>query len=94
MQTTYGEIISEIAGKQVNALSYTFYNLDSLTTTPKILNSVTNMNSTFQGCTSLTGTIEVNANPTFYDYCLKSTKITGITGSCSQETKYVLMATK
>lgn len=68
---TYGEILSEIAGKPVKSM----YN-------------------TFSGCTSLTGTIEVNANPTSYDRCLQSTQITGITGSCSQETKDALMATK
>ena len=39
-------------------------------------------------------TLEVNANPTYCTDCLESTKITGITGSCTQETKDALMATK
>ena len=49
---------------------------------------------TFSGCYDLTGTIEINANPTEYDKCLEDTQITGITGSCSQATKDALMATK
>ena len=48
----------------------------------------------FMGCTSLTGTIEVNANPTECYECFKNTQITGITGSCSQATKDALIATK
>lgn len=78
----------------VKGMSNTFNGCTKLTTAPKIPNSVTNMMSTFWSCKSLTGTIEVNANPTYYDYCLKSTKITSITGSCSQETKNNLMSTK
>ena len=72
----------------------TFNSCESLTTAPTIPNSVTNMSYTFYDCTSLTGTIEVNANPSRYTECLKNTQITGITGSCSQETKDALMATK
>ena len=78
----------------VKYISYAFYNCRSLTTAPTIPSSVTNMASTFSRCTALTGTIEVNANPTSYSDCLKFTRITGITGSCSQETKDALMATK
>ena len=78
----------------VTDMYYAFENCSSLTTAPLIPSSVTNMIGTFNGCTSLTGTIEVNANPYCYDECLKSTQITGIIGSCSQETKDGLMATK
>ena len=93
-KTTYGEILSEIAGKPANTMSFTFFECPSLTTAPAIPNSVTYMNFTFYGCTSLTGTIEVNANPTNYSDCLKHTQITSITGSCTQATKDALMATK
>ena len=93
-KATYGTILSEIAGKPVNTMDSTFYNCTSLTTAPTIPNSVTSMNYTFMGCTSLTGTIEINTNPTAYYYFLYDTHITGITGSCSQETKDNLMTTK
>ena len=78
----------------VTDMSYTFNLCSSLTTAPAIPNSVTNMNSTFSECPLLTGTIEINTNPTSYKYCLQSTQITGITGSCSQATKGALLATK
>ena len=78
----------------VTNMYYTFSGCTKLTTAPTIPNSVTDISYTFEGCSALTGTIEVNANPTSYRYCLESTQITGITGSCSQETKNNLMATK
>ena len=93
-KTTYGEILGSINNAPIVSMSCTFYNCTSLTTAPTIPNSVTNMSYTFSGCTSLTGTIEVNANPTSYDGCLSRTRITGITGSCSQTTKDRLMSTK
>ena len=92
-KTTYGVIISEIAGQPVTNMDATFYNCTSLTAAPTIPSSVTNVNYTFCDCTSLTGTIEINANPTAYYYFLYNTHITGITGSCSQETKDTLMTT-
>ena len=78
----------------VTKMTNTFWGCTSLTTAPAIPDSVTKMNYTFAGCTYLTGTIEINANPTNYSNCLKYTQITSITGSCSQETKDALMATK
>ena len=53
-KTTYGEIISEIAGQPVNTMSYTFNRCSFLTTAPTIPNSVTDMSYTFKNCTSLT----------------------------------------
>ena len=53
-KTTYGEIISEIAGQPVNTMRCTFRYCTSLTTAPTIPNSVTNMFQTFTRCTSLT----------------------------------------
>ena len=78
----------------VTSMLCTFLKCESLTTVPTIPSSVTNMTSTFNGCTSLTGTIKVNANPGAYGSCLKSTQITGITGSCTQATIDALIATK
>ena len=78
----------------VTNMSCTFQDCTSLTTAPVIPSYVKDMRYTFSGCTKLTGTIEVNANPTSYSNCLKSTQITGITGSCSQTTKDRLMQTK
>ena len=48
----------------------------------------------FEGCTNLTGTLICNANPTIYDKALKGTQITAIEGSCTEETKQALLATK
>ena len=40
------------------------------------------MASTFEECTSLTGTITVNANPTSYDLCFsRTTQPIALTGS-------------
>ena len=50
----YESILSDIAGKPVINMSYTFEGCTSLTTAPTIPNSVTNMNGTFSYCTSLT----------------------------------------
>ena len=53
-KTSYGVILSEIAGKPITNMSYTFENCTSLTTAPVIPNNVTNMSYTFMSCTSLT----------------------------------------
>lgn len=53
-KTEYREILSEIAGKPVDYMQYTFQNCTFLTTAPVIPSSVTNMIGTFSGCTSLT----------------------------------------
>ena len=90
----YGPLLSEIAGKPLTNMFRTFSWCDKLLKAPEIPSNVTNMSYTFEGCTSLTSTIEVNANPSSCTNCLKSTQITGITGSCTQTTKDALMATK
>ena len=48
----------------------TFDACTSLTTAPEIPSSVTSMDYTFYGCTSLTGNLVINANPTGYGECL------------------------
>ena len=53
-KTSYGEVLSEIAGQPVKNMFYTFYNCTSLTTAPTIPSRVTNMYQTFYNCTSLT----------------------------------------
>ena len=53
-KTSYGEIVSEIVGKPITNIRFTFYDCKSLTTAPVIPNSVTNMYGTFRGCTQLT----------------------------------------
>ena len=65
----------------------------SLTTAPMIPNSVKNMDSAFFE-SGITGDIEINANPSSYEYCLAGTKITNIVGSCSQEIKDAILADK
>lgn len=49
---------------------------------------------TFYGCTDLSGTLICHANPDSYHDVLKGTQITAIEGSCSEETKAALLATK
>ena len=58
----------------------TFANCNNLTVSTPIPENVTNMYGTFIGCGNLTGSIEINANPTTYEDCLYRTKITTITG--------------
>jgi len=53
---------------------------------------VENMNATFRNCTSLTGTITINANPTNYTYCLKYTQITAVVGDTALKSQ--ILATK
>ena len=53
-KTSYGEILSKIAGKPVTNMFYTFDDCKFLTTTPVIPNSITDMCLTFNDCTSLT----------------------------------------
>ena len=53
-KSSYGPILSEIAGKPVTNMEATFMGCKSLTTAPEIPNSVTNMSNTFAGCKSLT----------------------------------------
>ena len=81
-------------GKNVTNLCSTFYNCKSLTEAPVIPEAVTNMNFTFYGCKSLTGALVCNANPIAYNGTLSRTGITTIEGSCSEETKAALLATK
>ena len=53
-KSSYGIILSKIAGKPVTTMYSTFEECGSLTTAPTIPDGVTNMDSTFRGCSSLT----------------------------------------
>ena len=55
-KTTYGAIISEIAGKPITSMGFAFQSCTKLTTAPTIPSSVTYINSTFKGRKSLTTT--------------------------------------
>ena len=52
-KTSYGTILSEIAGKPMTNMNGTFFGCQSLTAAPIIPSSVTDMSSTFIGCSSL-----------------------------------------
>ena len=50
----------------------TFSGCTSLAKAPEIPNSVTDMEFTFADCSSLTGDLIINANPTNYGHCLSN----------------------
>ena len=52
-QTTYGEILESINGEPITDLSWTFYELGYLETSPVIPDTVTNMDATFFRCEGL-----------------------------------------
>ena len=52
-KSSYGEILSEVAGQPITNMYRTFYGCSSLTTAPTIPSGVTSMNYTFYFCTSL-----------------------------------------
>ena len=78
----------------VTNMQYAFYFCTSLVNAPVIPDGVTDMAGTFYNCKSLAGTLICNANPTEYTDALMGTQITAIEGSCSEETKHTLLATK
>ena len=90
----YDPIPNQIDGIPVLSANGTFTYCVNMTTAPTIPAGVTNMESTFYGCTSLTGDIEINANPAIYDNCFYgTTQSITITGSCSNATKAALAGT-
>ena len=52
-KSEYGTILSEIAGKPVMDMSYTFYNCNNMKKTPEFPNEITQMSYTFVGCSAL-----------------------------------------
>ena len=53
-KSSYGELLSEIAGKPMDDMNSTFEDCEFMTTAPKIPNSVSSMSWTFYFCESLT----------------------------------------
>ena len=71
-RTEYAEIYGQINGEPVTSIDSTFYNCGNMITSPKIPESVINMNHTFYGCKSLKGDVIINArNLTNTDGCFE-----------------------
>lgn len=78
MYRTFGECTSLTTAPAtipngVTNISWIFSHCSSLTTVPVIPDSVTDMTQAFEYCYILTGTIEINANPQYYNECFKIT---------------------
>ena len=58
---TYGEILTEIEGAPVATMISTFEDCTNLITAPEIPESITYMQSTFSGCTKLSGILKINS---------------------------------
>ena len=75
-----------------------FYNCSSLETVPEIPSGVGTMEKAFRGCTSLTGTIVINAEPSRYDYCFYGVDFVGqnlnLVGSSSKINQLKATATQ
>ncbi len=94
--TSLTDLSDYVIPSTVTTMTQTFNDCTALTKAPDLSNctNLVAVNNLFRGCTSLTGTITLNATPTKYDYCLSETKISDILGSCANETKAAIMATK
>ena len=73
----YGDVIKGIAGKDVQNMSFAFYNCKNLLVAPKIPTSVTSLQGTFDGCSALKtgpyiGENIITMNQTFKD-CISLT---------------------
>ena len=62
-----------IIPNNVTNMESTFVNCTKLSTVSTIPDGVEHMSCTFYGCASLTGEIEINANPTDYERCFADT---------------------
>ena len=92
---SYGEILSSINGQKVIDMCLTFAGCTSLTTAPKIPDTITNMFYAFIDCGSLTGTVTIDANPTIYEKCFNNTtKPIILTGSSTMLNKLATTANK
>ena len=91
-KTSYGEILESISGKPIMSMCSAFRNCANLTEIPTIPTTVENMQTTFDGCVSLAGSITINATPTEYWGCLRETQVTEILGTCGVKSE--ILATK
>ena len=77
-QTSYGEILSSVAGKPIVSLSSLFSGCKNLTISPVLPDTVTDMFDTFYGCESLSSApklprdVKVLVNTFFRNYSLTS----------------------
>jgi len=83
---TPSEVITRINGEPITSMTGAYCKLSELESISGFVipNSVTDLSSTFNGCTSLTGTITINANPTSYNYCFNNVDMSKMTlaGAC------------
>lgn len=77
-QVSYGEVMSIINGQPVTNMAYTFNNCYSMSIPPEIPDTVTNMNSTFQGC-NITTAPDISA-------CTKLATMNGTFSGCKKLT--------
>lgn len=68
-----GEILSSINEKPVLTLNELFLEASHITTAPVIPETIIDMRMTFAGCSKLTGTVIINANPNNYESCFIGT---------------------
>jgi len=94
MKTSYGPIARSIQGIDICSIEYCYAGCYKATAFPSVPAWVTRMSYAFDGCTTFTGTIVVDANPTVYKNAfMNTTKPIVITGACSDELKAALAAT-
>ena len=84
LEVVFGDYVNSITAHLCKGLT----GLNAVT----IPNNVINIEQTFSGCTSLTGTITINSTPDIYGECLLNTNVSQILGSCT--IKDELLATK
>ena len=94
--TSLTDLSDYVIPSTVTTMTQTFNDCTALTQAPDLSNctNLVTVNNLFLGCTSLAGTITLNATPTKYDYCLTDTQITDILGSCSSDIKTAILATR
>ena len=87
-------VIMPVIPDSVIDMAYAFTECEYLETATAIPSGVKDMTSIFDYCPSLTGEIEINANPERFNYAFSGTsKPITLTGSASQETLEALAAT-
>ena len=81
--------------ENVSMLLNAFYSCTTIEKAPTIPRGAEDIENIFSGCSSMRGTLEVNAtNLMVCTNALKGTNITEITGTASDEIKAQILATK
>ena len=94
--TSLTDLSNMVIPSSVFCVNSTFKGCTNLTAAPIIpaSNQLYEFYSVFEDCTSLTGNVTINSNPTNVSYAFNGTiKPITITGSCSNETKANLAST-